>query len=166
MPPEGVHDFLRCYNLNRNEKAEFFCSFDLFPKREVRTVILIYILFALTVAMVLTALSARRVPEQRRGEAFIAFFIALLLAGGAAVEWQLPAIAAVRGGAWVPALLLVIFAAILVVSMLLSVRPTGFFARAGESHNHRQDAEAVAFDIALWFLMLIFGILIMRSLGL
>ncbi len=127
--------------------------------------ILLYILFALTVAMVLTALSAPWVPEQRRGEAFIALFIALLLAGGAAVEWQVPAIAAGRGVAWVPALLLVIFTAILVVSTLLSVRKTGSFARAGGSHNHRQDAEAVAFDIALWLLMLIFGILIMRSLG-
>lgn len=128
--------------------------------------ILLYILFSLTVAMVLTALSAPRVPEQRRGEAFIAFFIVLLLAAGAAVEWQVPAIAAGWGGAWAPALLLVIFAAILVVSTLLSVRPTGSFARAGGSHNHRQAAEAAAFDIALWLLMLIFGILIMRSLGL
>src|SRR5512137_1926498 len=108
--------------------------------------------------MVLSALSAPWVPEQRRGEVFIAFFIALLLAAGAAVEWQVPAIAAGRGVAWVPALLLVIFAAILVVSTLLSVRQTGSFARAGGSHNHRQDAEAVAFDIALWLLMLIFGI--------
>jgi hypothetical protein len=137
----------------------------LFPKREVRTVILLYILFALTVAMVLTALSAPRVPEQRRGEAFIAFFIALLLAAVAAVEWQVLAIAAGRGVVWVPALLLVIFAGILVVSTLLSIRQTGSFARAGGSHNHRQDVEAVSFDIALWLLMLIFGVLIMRRLG-
>lgn len=137
----------------------------LFPKREVRKVILLYILFALTAAMVLTALSAPRVPEQRRGEAFIAFFIALLLAGGAALEWQVPAIAAGRTIEWVPALLLFIFAAILVVSALLSVRRTGSFARAGGSHNHRQDLEAAAFDIALWLLMLIFGIVIMGSLG-
>ena len=127
--------------------------------------ILLYILFALTVAMVLTALFAPRVPEQRRGEAFIVFFIALLLAAGAVAEWQVLAIAAGRGGALAPALLLVIFAGILVVSTLLSVRPSGSFARAGGSHNHRQDAEAVAFDIALWILMLIFGILIMRRLG-
>ena len=126
--------------------------------------ILLYILFALTVAMVLTALSARWVPEQRRGDAFILFFIALLLAGGAAVEWQVPAIAAGRG-AWAPLLLLVIFGAVLVVSMLLSISQAGSFARAGGSHNHRQDAEAAAFDIALWLLMLIFGILIMRRLG-
>ena len=64
-----------------------------------------------------------------------------------------------------PALLLVIFAAILVVSTLLSVRQAGSFARAGGSHNHRQDVEAVSFDIALWLLMLIFGVLIMRRLG-
>jgi hypothetical protein len=140
-------------------------QFYLFSKREVRTVILLYILFALTVAMVLTALSAPRVPEQRRGEAFIAFFVALLLAGGAAVEWPVLAIAAGRGGALAPALLLVIFAAILVVSTLLSVRQIGSFARADGSHNHRQDAEAVSFDVALWLLMLIFGFLIMKRLG-
>ena len=127
--------------------------------------ILLYILFALTVAMVLTALSAPRVPEQRRGEAFIVFFTVLLLAAGAAVEWPVLVIAAGRGGALAPALLLVIFAAILVVSTLLSVRQTGSFARAGGYHNHRQDVEAVSFDIALWLLMLIFGVLIMRRLG-
>ena len=123
--------------------------------------ILLYILFALTVAMVLTALSAPRVREQRRGEAFIA----LLLAGGAALEWQVPALAAGRSIAWAPALLLAVFAAILVVSALLSVRRTGSFARAGGSYNHRQDVEEAAFDIALWLLMLIFGIVIMRGLG-
>lgn len=128
--------------------------------------ILLYILFALTVAMVLTALSASWVPEQRRGEAFIAFFIALLLVGGTVAKWQVPAIALGRGVTWVSALLLAIFAAILVVSMLLSVRPGRSFAQAGGSHNQRRDVEAVAFDIALWLLMLIFGILIMRSLGL
>ncbi len=145
----------------------FFCSSDLFPKKGVRTVILLYILFALTVSMVLTALSAPWVPEQRRGEAFIVFFMALLLAAGASAEWQVPAIAAgSRGDAWTPALLLVVFSAILVVSAFLSVRPPDSFARAGGSHNHRQDAEAVAFDIVLWLLMLIFGILIMRSLKL
>jgi hypothetical protein len=132
----------------------------------MRTMILLYLLFALTVAMVLTALFAPRVPEQRRGEVFIVFFIALFLAGGVALEWQVPAFAAGRINAWVPALLLAIFGAILVVSVLLSARPTGSFARAGGSHNHRQDVEEAAFDIALWLLMLIFGILIMRSLGL
>jgi hypothetical protein len=127
-------------------------------------VILLYILFALTVATVLTALLAPRVPEQRRGDAFIAIFI-VLLAAGAAVGWEVPASAAGRVALWTPLLLLVIFAALLVVSMLLSIRPTGSFVRAGGSHNHRQDAEAATFDIALWLLMLIFGILVMRSLG-
>ena len=126
--------------------------------------ILLYLLFALTVAMVLTALSAPRVPEQRLGDVFIVFFVALLLAGGAAVVWHVPAIAAKRSVVWAPVLLLVVFAAILAASALLSVSPTGF-ARASGFHNHRQDAEAVVFDIALWLLMLIFGILIMRSLG-
>jgi hypothetical protein len=134
------------------------------PEREVRTVILLYILFALTVATVLTALFAPRIPEQRRGDAFIVFFIALLVAG-AVVGWEVPAIAAGRGAAWAPLLLLVVFAALLVASMLLSVRPTGSFVRAGGPHNLRQDAEAAAFDIALWLLMLIFGILVIRSLG-
>lgn len=127
--------------------------------------ILLYILFALTAATVLTALSAPRVPEQRRGEAFIAFFAALLLAGGAASEWQALSISAGRGNAWAPALLLAVFAAILVVSTFLSVRPTGSFARSGASHNLRQDAEAAAFDIALWLLMLVFGILMTRGLS-
>jgi hypothetical protein len=133
-------------------------------EREVRTVILLYILFALTVATVLTAAFAPRIPEQRRGDAFIVFFI-VLLAAGAVVGWEVPAIASGRGAAWTPLLLLVVFAALLVASTILSVRPTGSFARAGGSHNLRQDAEAAAFDIALWLIMLIFGILIMRRLG-
>jgi uncharacterized membrane protein YidH (DUF202 family) len=138
--------------------------FDIEKRGEYR--MLLYILFALTIAMVLTALFAPSIPEQRRGEAFIAFFIALLLAGGVVIKWLVPAIAADRGGAWMPALMLVIFAATLIVSALLSIRRPGSFVRAGGPHNHRQDAEALAFDIALWLLMLIFGIVIMRSLGL
>ena len=47
--------------------------------------------------MVLTALSAPRVPEQRRGEAFIVFFTVLLLAARAAVEWPVLVIAVGRG---------------------------------------------------------------------
>ncbi len=122
--------------------------------------ILLYILFALTISVVLTALFAPRVPEQRRGDVFIAFFIVLLVAG-AVVGWEVPAIAAGKGAVWT---LLVVFAALLAVSTLLSVRPRSF-VRAGGSHNLRQDAEAAAFDIMLWLLMLIFGILVMRRLG-
>ncbi len=127
--------------------------------------ILVYILFSLTVATILTALCASMIPEQRRGEAFISFFIALLAAAGAVVKWFVPAIAAGRGVAWLPALLLAVFAAILISSAFLSARPGGSFAWAGRPHNNRQDAEAVAFDVLLWVLMLAFGVAVLRGLG-
>ncbi len=128
--------------------------------------VLLYLLFALTAAMVLTALCAPRVPEQRQGEAFIAFFILFLLAAWAVDEWVVPAAQAGRGLPWLPALSVVVFSAILIVSAFLSVRLPGGLAWARGPHGSRQEAEAAAFDILLWLLMLIFGIVVMRRLGL
>ncbi len=127
--------------------------------------ILLYVLFALTVSTVLTALFGSRVPEQKRGEAFIGFFVLLALVAWAVGEWLVPAVSAGLHAAWLPPLLLVIFAAIFVVSALLSVRSRGPFAWAGVHHDRRLDAEAVAFDLLLWLALLILGISVIRALG-
>lgn len=126
---------------------------------------LLYILFALTVAMILTALFAARIPEQKRGEAFIGFFVVLVLAAWAVDEWLVPAVFAGLRAAWLPVLFLVIFGAIFVVSALLSVRSQGPLGWAGVHHDRRLDAEAEAFDLVLWLAVLVFGIAVIRAIG-
>ncbi len=127
--------------------------------------ILLYILFALTSSMILTALFASHVQENRRGDVFIGFFVLIFLAALAMVEWLIPAVIAGRNPVWTPVLFLIIFGAILVASAILSVRSSGPLALAGVHHSNKQDAEALTFDIILWVLMLIFGIVIMRNIG-
>ncbi len=128
--------------------------------------ILLYILFALTSSMILTALFASHIRENKRGDAFIGFFVLIFLAALAMVEWLIPAVIAGRNPVvWTPVLFLVIFGAILVVSAVLSVRSSGPLVWAGVRHSNKQDAEALTFDIILWVMMLIFGIMIMRNIG-
>ncbi len=126
---------------------------------------LLYILFALTASVVLTALFAAHIPEQKRGEAFIGIFVSLALAAWAVDEWLLPALSAGLRAAWLPVLLLVVFGVILAASAFLSVRSQGPFAWASVHQDRRLDAEAVAFDLLLWLAMLIFGISVIRTLG-
>ncbi len=128
-------------------------------------VILLYLLFALTVSMTLTAIFGARIPQQRRGEAFIGFFILLVLIAWAVDAWLAPAVSAGRSTPWVAVLFLIIFGAILVASAVLSVRSPGPLVQATLHHDNRLDAEAAAFDILLWFAVLIFGIAFIRAIG-
>ncbi len=128
-------------------------------------VILLYLLFALTVSTTLTAFFGERIPQHRRGDAFIGFFILLVLIAWAVNAWLVPAVAAGRGTPWLPILFLIIFGAILVTSAILSARSSGPFAQAAVHHDNRLDAEAAAFDFLLWFAVLIFGIAVMRAIG-
>ncbi len=126
--------------------------------------ILVYILFALTVSMILTALFNERIPEQKRGEAFIGIFVMFALAAWAVNEWLLPALSAGLRAAWLPVLFLALFGVILAVSAALSVRAHGPFAWAAVHHDRRLDTEAVAFDLLLWLAVVISGIFLIRAL--
>ncbi|MGE5173780.1 MAG: hypothetical protein ACM3MD_08125 [Betaproteobacteria bacterium] len=124
-----------------------------------------YLLFALTVSTTLTALFGEHIPQNRRGEAFIGFFILLVLIAWAVDAWLVPAVAAGRSATWLPALFLIIFGAILVTSAILAARSSGPFVQAVVHHDNRLDAEAAAFDFLLWFAVLIFGIAVIRAIG-
>lgn len=118
--------------------------------------ILIDVLFALTVSSILTALLANRLPGQRAGELFIGSFVLLFLVTGSAIGRAASTIIA-GGTAWNAYLMIAIFGAILFISIMLASSP-GTFAWAPTRGNDRRDAEAVAFDVVIWFLLLVFGI--------
>lgn len=128
--------------------------------------ILMYMLFALTVSTVLTALISARIPQNREGEAFIGFFVALMVLAWAADEWLLPALAAGQKTSWLPVLLLIMFGGVFAASTILSVKTPGPPQQAVVNHGNRLDAEAVVFDLILWFALLAVGIAVLRSTGL
>ncbi len=128
--------------------------------------ILLYLLFALTVSTTLTALFGARIPQHRRGDAFIEFFIVFMLIAWAMDAWLAPAVATGRSTPWLAVLFLVLFGAILAASAILSVRSFGPLEQAALRHDNRLDAEAAAFDFLLWFAVLIFGIAFIRAIGL
>jgi hypothetical protein len=128
--------------------------------------ILMYMLFALTVSTVLTALISARIPQNREGEAFIGFFVALMVLAWAADEWLLPALTAGHKISWLPILLLIMFGCFFAASTILSVRASGPQQHAMVNYDNRLGAEAVVFDLILWFALLIVGIAVMRSIGL
>lgn len=127
--------------------------------------ILMYMLFALTLSTVLTALGSARIPQNRKGEIFIGFFIALMVLAWAVDTWLLPALATGTRIAWLPIMLLVLFGGIVAASTILSVRTFGPPQRAMVDHDSRLDAEAAVFDLVLWFTLLAGGIAALRSAG-
>ncbi len=103
--------------------------------------IIIYLLFALTLSTILVVVFGATIPEQRRSEAFIAFFAALMLVAWAVDAWFLPAIAIKGVGTWVPDLAVSIFGAIIVVFAFISRRSQGPLIRAEVYHSMKQDAK-------------------------
>ena len=128
--------------------------------------ILVYLLFALTASSVLTALFSASVPENRKGEAFMGFFAALMVLAWAADEWLLPALAAGLKTSWIPLLTLVIFGGVLAASAILSVRTHGPLQHAAVDHDNRLNGEAAVFDLLLWSAMLVLGMAALKSIGL
>ncbi len=127
---------------------------------------LVYILFALTLSTVLSALFSRRIPENRQGDVFIGFFVAMLLLAWAMDTWLLPMLAANYAISWPGVTALVVFGAILVSSLTLSVRtPRSLKQAALTGHEHRFDAEAAAFDLLIWLALVTLGIILIRSIG-
>jgi hypothetical protein len=128
--------------------------------------ILMYMLFALTVSTVLTALISAHIPQNREGEAFIGFFVVLMVLAWAADEWLLPALAAVQKTSLMPILLLIMFGGVFAASTILSVRTPRQPQQVLVNHDNRVGAEAMVFDIILWFTLLIVGIAVLKSSGL
>jgi hypothetical protein len=128
--------------------------------------ILMYMLFALTVSTVLTALISAYIPKKREGEAFIGFFVALMVLAWAADEWLLPTLTAGQKTSWLPILILIMFGGFFVASTILSVKTYGSPQPAMVNHENRHNAEAMVFDLILWFALLIVGIAVLRSSGL
>lgn len=127
--------------------------------------ILVYVLFALTVATVLTALFSARIAENRRGDAFIGFFAALMALAWVADTRLLPALAAGPGSSWTPVVMLVVFAGVLAVSAALAVRTPRPLQHAMVHHDGRLNGEAAIFDLVLWTALLVLGIALLKSIG-
>ena len=126
--------------------------------------ILVYVLFALTVSTVLTALFSARIPENRRGDAFIGFFAVLMVLAWAADTWLLPALAAGPGRSWVPIVMLIIFAGVLASTAVLAVRTPSALQHAMARHDGRLNGEAAVFDLVLWAALLVLGMALLKSL--
>ncbi len=127
--------------------------------------LLMYILFALTFSTVLSALFADHIPEDRKGGTFIITFVLLMILAGAMDEWLLPALE-VRKMAWPMVSALVVFGAVLVSSLALSIRlPRRLHQSVMVAHNHRFDPESTAFDLFIWVALLALGIIVMRRIG-
>lgn len=99
--------------------------------------ILMYILFALTVSTVFTALISEHNPRTREGEVFIAFFVALMVLAWAIHDWLLPALEAGQKTVWMPTLLLIIFGGFFTASIILSVRMSVPPQHAVVNHDNR-----------------------------
>lgn len=132
---------------------------------EVNYMLLMYMLFALTVSTVLTAVVSSRITKDREGEAFIGFFALLLALAWAADQWLLPVLSTGHRTIWLPILLLTMFAGVLAASTGLSVRTRGKPLHATVHHGNRLDTEAMVFDLILWFALLFAGISVLASLA-
>ncbi len=124
--------------------------------------VLLYLLFALTVSTVLTAIFAGQAAQHQQGRAFLFFFILLLVIAGACDVWLVPVVAAGRGTIFSPVALLIVFGAVLSASVLLSVRSQHLMAQTA-GHRDAVDAEAAVFDSLIWLAMLIFGIAVLKA---
>jgi len=127
--------------------------------------ILLYMLFALTVSTVLTALISERVPQSqsREKEVFIGFFAALMVLAWAADKWLFPTLAAGQRTSWPSILVLILFGGVFAASTILSVKTSAPPRKAVVNHSGRLDTEAMVFDVVLWFALLTIGIVALRS---
>ncbi len=130
------------------------------------SMILVYILFAMTFSTVLSAIFSSRIPEDRQGDAFIGFFIGLLVLAEAIDKWLWPALAAGYKVFWPVIVSLIVFAAVLAASVELSIRtPRHVRQPIMIEHDSRFDPEAVGFDLLLWVALVSLGIIAMRRIG-
>ncbi len=125
--------------------------------------ILLYVLFALTVSMVLTAVFSRQAAQHRQGHTFIFIFVLLFLMAGMCDLWLVPSIASGQRSLVYPVVLLVVFCAILTASVLLAVSLPRVAAHAAGHRDAGRDAESAAFGSLIWLATLIFGIAALKA---
>ncbi len=128
--------------------------------------ILMYMLFALTVSAILTALISEHITQKGQGEAFVVFFVALMIVAWVVDEWVLPDLARGHTISWLPIALLIMFSGIFAASTILSVRNPRPLRQSVVYYKSRFDAEAMVFDVIFWFALLTIGIVVLRSVGL
>jgi hypothetical protein len=129
----------------------------------VKAVILLYLLFALTVSTILTALFAGQAAPHRQGHIFLFFFVLLLIIAGVSDVWLVPIVASEQRSAFYPAVLLTLFCAVLTASVLLSVRSPRPLTQAAAHHDTGLDAESAVFGSLVWLAMLVFGIAVLKT---
>ncbi len=125
--------------------------------------VLVYVLFALTVSAILTALFSGTISQHGQGHAFMYFFALLLLLAGAVGVWLAPAIASGQRSGVYPAVLLAVFAAILALSTILSVRSRSALMPAAAERVASLETEAEVFGSLVWLALMISGITILKN---
>ncbi len=125
--------------------------------------VLVYALFALTVSAILTAVFSRTASRHRQGHAFLDFFALLLLLAGTADGWLAPAVSSGPRSGVYPIVFLAVFAAILTVSLILSIRSGNTLKLAEGDRSTRLETEAAVFDSLVWLAMTLSGIAILKA---
>ncbi len=125
--------------------------------------ILLYLLFALTVSTVFTALFAGQAAPHRQSHTFLFFFILFLLIAGVCDMWLVPVVGSGQRNALYPVALLTVFCAVLTSSVLLSVRSPLPMTQAAEHRDTGLDAESAVFGSIIWLALLIFGIAVLKT---
>jgi len=119
----------------------------------------------LTFSTVFFALFSAHISEGRKGEAFIGFFVVLVVLAWATVQWLFPALAAGLKTTWPSIVALALFSAVLVLSTGMSVRGFGPLRQTVAGHEARHDAEAAIFDMIIWFVFVLAGISLLKAAG-
>jgi hypothetical protein len=133
---------------------------------EVKTMLLIYLLIALTFSTVLTASFSAHIPERRKGEAFIGFFAVLMALAWVADEWLIPSLRTGLKTPWPSAIVLAMFCTLLVLSAAFSIRAPGRPLRQTVSgFENRLSTEAAVFDLFLWSALVLAGISLLKAAG-
>ncbi len=125
--------------------------------------LLVYLLIALTFSTVLTAVFSAHIPDNRKGDAFIGFFVALMALAGAADAWLIPLLANGLKISWPPAVTLALFCALLILSAALSIKAPTPLQRTVAGHENRLSTEAAVFDLIIWLAVVATGISLLKA---
>ncbi len=127
--------------------------------------LLVYLLIALTFSTVLTAVFSAHIPEARKGDAFIGFFAAFIALAWAADAWLIPGLAHGMRASWTPVVTLIMFFALLILSLAYSVRAPLSLHQTMPGFEQRFSAEAAVFDLIIWIALVVAGIYVLRRAG-
>ena len=132
---------------------------------EVKAMLLVYLLIALTFSTVLTASFSAHISERRKGDAFIGFFAVLMALAWAADEWLIPSLRAGLKTLWPSVITLAVFCTLLVLSAAFSIRAPGPLRQTVSGFENRLSTEAAVFDLFLWSALVLAGISLLKAAG-